>query len=348
MSLALEKNFGPYTLIKQIAVGGMAEIYLAKTQGIAGFEKLLALKVIHPNYADDDEFVQMLIDEAKIAVSLSHANICQIFDLGQYADTYYISMEFIDGFDLFKIMRRLSEMGIDVPIDAAVYIAQELCTGLDYAHRRRAPDGSPLKIVHRDISPQNVLVSKSGEIKIVDFGIAKAASRGRKTQAGIIKGKYFYMSPEQAWGDQVDHRTDIFSAGIILYEVLTGQMLYLEEDLHKLLDMVRKADIPRPSTRRPDIPPKLEAIVMKALAKRPADRWQSAREFQIALSNFLYSYALDFTPDRLSTLVGDAMAQPEAPSPVPVPVPAAATKLGDAEILIDRQEIPADHHSIIF
>jgi hypothetical protein len=143
-SFAPNQDFGPYTLIDQIAVGGMAEIYLAKTKGVAGFEKVLALKVIHPNYADDDQFIQMLIDEAKISVGLSHTNICQIFDLGQVADTYYISMEFIDGFDLFKIMRRLSEMNIDVPIESAVYIAQEICCGLDYAHRWRIREIRPI------------------------------------------------------------------------------------------------------------------------------------------------------------------------------------------------------------
>jgi serine/threonine protein kinase len=345
-SFAPNQDFGPYTLIDQIAVGGMAEIYLAKTKGVAGFEKVLALKVIHPNYADDDQFIQMLIDEAKISVGLSHTNICQIFDLGQVADTYYISMEFIDGFDLFKIMRRLSEMNIDVPIESAVYIAQEICCGLDYAHRCKAPDGSPLSIVHRDISPQNILLSKAGEVKIVDFGIAKAASRGRKTQAGVIKGKYFYMSPEQAWGDPIDHRTDIFSAGIILYEVLTGQMLYLEEDLHKLLDMVRKADIPRPGTRRPGIPRQLETIVMKALAKRPSDRFQTAHEFQSALTNFLYGHAPDFTPDRLSELVVDAMVDhADDLPPMDDPLP---TEGADVEILIDRNEVPVDHHSVIF
>jgi serine/threonine protein kinase len=368
VSLTLNQEFGPYVLIDQIAVGGMAEIYLAKTRGFAGFEKYLALKVIHPNYANDEQFVQMLIDEAKISVGLNHANIAQIFDLGRHGDTYYISMEYIDGFDLFRIMRRLSELNVDVPIDMAAYIAQEVCTGLDYAHKTVDSDGQPLNLIHRDISPQNIIISRAGEVKIVDFGIAKAANRSRKTQAGVIKGKYFYMSPEQAWGDPIDHRTDIFSAGIILYEVLTGQMLYLEEDIHKLLDMVRKADIPRPTTRRPNIPPQLETIVMKALAKRSADRWQSAHEFQMALTNFLYSYAPSFTPDRLSEMVHHHLGAPEhspflnpPPSSMPPqPSPDIATQLGSAPQrsgavataemgdLLDRQDVPLDQHSVIF
>jgi serine/threonine-protein kinase len=308
-------------LLEQVAVGGMAEIYLAKTRGVAGFEKLLCLKVIHPNFADDEHFIEMLIDEAKIAVGLNHVNIVQIFDLGRDGKTYYISMEYIDGADLFKIMRRLSEADVDVPIDVAAYVAQEICTGLDYAHRKRDDQGRPLGIIHRDISPQNILISHSGEVKIVDFGIAKAASRSRKTQAGVIKGKYYYMSPEQAWGDPVDQRSDIFSTGIILYEVLTGQMLYLEEDMHRLLDMVRKADIPRPSTKRSEIPPQLENVVMKALAKRPADRWQTAHEFGAALTNFLFSYAPAFTPNRVSRLLeaalGEERAEPARREPRP-------------------------------
>ncbi|MBW2731973.1 MAG: serine/threonine protein kinase [Deltaproteobacteria bacterium] len=317
----------------------MAEIYLAKTRGVAGFEKYLALKVIHPNFADDEQFVGMLIDEAKIAVNLNHVNIGQIFDLGRWEKTYYIAMEFIDGFDLFKIMRQLSTLEVEVPIDVATYIVQELCTGLDYAHRKHDTAGRHQNIIHRDISPQNVIISKAGEVKIVDFGIAKAASRSRATQAGVIKGKYFYMSPEQAWGDEIDQRSDIFSAGIILYEVLTGQMLYLQEDLHQLLDMVRKAEIPKPSILRPDIPPKLETIVMKALAKRPADRWQKAHDFRVALTEFLYSYTSDFTPERVTQLVYTHMTKPVE----------AAPKASVSEVkLLAREEVPADQKSVIF
>ena len=344
-----KKELGSYILLEQIAVGGMAEIYMAKTRGVAGFEKFLCLKVIHPNYADDDQFIEMLIDEAKIAVGLNHVNIAQIFDLGHDDKTYFIAMEFIDGADLFKIMRSLSERDIEVPIDTAVFIAQEICTGLDYAHRKRDESGKPQGIIHRDISPQNVLVSNAGEVKIIDFGIAKAASRTRKTQAGVIKGKYYYMSPEQAWGDPVDARTDIFSAGIILYEVLTGQMLYLEEDMNKLLDMVRKADIPRPSTRRSGIPPELENSVMKALAKRPADRWQTAHEFQVALTSFLYSYSPDFTPERLAEMLNTAISEDELGKSRPDEQQFAGGQDDDSEQLMSRVDFrPEIGNSVIF
>ena len=325
----VQKELGPYVLKERIAVGGMAEIYLAKSSGVAGFEKLLCLKVIHPDYVDDDQFIEMLIDEAKIAVSLNHANIAQIFDLGREGKIYYIAMEYIDGADLFQIMRALSEMAIDVPLDVAAYIGQEICTGLDYAHRKQDQQGRSLGIIHRDISPQNILISHSGEVKIIDFGIAKAAGRGGKTQAGVLKGKYYYMSPEQAWGDPIDSRTDIFSAGIVLYEVLTGQMLYLEEDIHLLMDMVRKAEIPPPSAIRPDIPEMLDQALMKALAHNPEERWQTANQLQGALASFLYSYTSDFTPERLSALLQIAEEHMYA-NPAPEDAPSST-----------KQEVPS-------
>src|SRR5512141_959992 len=257
----------------------MAEIHLAKTKGIAGFEKYVALKMIHPNFAEDDQFIQMLVDEAKIAVQLTHGNIAQTFDLGRVGETYYITMEYVDGADLYKILRRASEQDLEMPLDVCAFVGKEISSALDHAHRKRDHVGKSLGIVHRDVSPQNVLVSYSGEVKLVDFGIAKATMKARQTAVGVIKGKYYYMSPEQAWGDQIDFRSDIFSAGILLYEMLVGQMLYLEEDLDTLLDKVRKANIPPPSTMRSTLSPELEAIVMKALKKRPQDRYQSAQEF---------------------------------------------------------------------
>jgi serine/threonine protein kinase len=307
-----ERQFGPYRLVHQIAVGGMAEIHLAKTNGLAGFEKYVALKMIHPNFSSDDQFVQMLIDEAKITVQLQHVNIAQTFDLGRVDKTYYITMEYVDGCDLYELLRRSSERQIDFPVDLAAFIGKEVATGLDYAHRKRDVTGEPLHIVHRDVSPQNVLLSYAGEIKIVDFGIAKATMRARQTAAGVIKGKYYYMSPEQAWGEKVDHRTDIFSAGILLYEMLTGQMLYLEEDLQRLLDRVRKAEIPPPSTVRP-VPRRLEQIVMRALAKRPDDRFRRAGELATELERFLHAYSPVFTAAKLSAFMREVLGERTMP-----------------------------------
>ncbi len=297
------KDFGPYRLLKQIAMGGMAEIVLAKTMGFGGFEKLLALKMIHPKFSQDEHFINMLIEEAKICVELDHVNIGQVFDLGKLGETYFISMEFIEGADIFRIMRRASQIDYEVPIETCVHIGQEVCAGLEYAHNRPDSEGRPLRIVHRDISPQNVLVSNAGEVKIVDFGIAKASVRAQETEVGVIKGKYYYMSPEQAWGDPIDHRTDIFSAGIIVYEMLTGQMLYLEENIEVLLDRVRKADIAPPSTLRREIPSELDGIVMRALSKHSDDRYATAQEFAHALGTFLYNFSPEFTSARLASML---------------------------------------------
>jgi serine/threonine protein kinase len=337
-----ERTFGPYRLIQQIAVGGMAEIYLAKAKGIGGFEKFLALKVIHPNFAEDEHFIRMLVDEAKIAVQLTHANIAQIFDLGRLSETYYIAMEFVDGSDLFRVLRRASELELEMPMELGAYVALEVTSALDYAHNKKDDYGAPLGIIHRDISPQNVLLSYAGEVKLVDFGIAKAAQRVQSTAAGVIKGKYYYMSPEQAWGDPVDHRTDVFSCGILLYEMLVGQMLYLEEDLTKLLDMVRKANIAPPSTLRRSIPPELDGIVMRALAARPEHRYASAHDFGASLERFLFSYAPDVSAARLAgfldRVLGDERKQ----------LAQASARRGTHEAISRADYEPDREHSVLF
>jgi serine/threonine protein kinase len=191
----------------------MAEVYVAKTQGIGGFEKLLAIKVIHPTYSEDEQFITMLVEEAKLSVLLNHNNVVQTFDLGCTEDTYFIAMELVEGADCYRMLKALRQRKALLPLDICAYIVSAVCSALDYAHRKRDSGGNPLRIVHRDVSPQNVLVSFSGDVKLADFGIAKAALRTQDTQVGIIKGKYYYMSPEQAWGDPMDHRSDIFSAG---------------------------------------------------------------------------------------------------------------------------------------
>jgi serine/threonine protein kinase len=353
-----ERQFGPYRLVHQIAVGGMAEIYLAKTRGIAGFEKYVALKMIHPNFSSDESFVEMLIDEAKISVQLQHANIAQAFDLGRVDQIYYITMEYVDGADLYKILRRAAERGISMPVDVAAFIAKEMANGLDYAHRRRDLSGQALGIVHRDVSPQNVLISHAGEVKLVDFGIAKATMKARQTAVGVIKGKYYYMSPEQAWGDRVDHRTDIFSTGVCLYEALTGRMMYQEEDLQKLLQVVRRAEIPPPTTRRRDIPPQLERIVMRALARERDERYPSAGDMATDLERFLHVYSPVFTSSKVAdffrtVLLDDAPPAAPAPPPKPAPrpsssaVPVHTMRLEPDQILNDSSEF-SDENSIIF
>ena len=295
--------FGPYVLLERVHVGGMAEIFRAKTQGMGGFEKILAIKRIHPKYSEDLSFVKMLVDEAKIAVLLNHVNLCQTFDLGQIQDNYFIAMEYIDGKELSLTLRRCAEGGFLLPMDAAVFIAHEICSGLYYAHSKRDSEGNPLNIVHRDISPQNVLISNEGQVKIVDFGIARAAFRARDTGAGVIKGKFSYMSPEQAWGDPVDQRTDIFSTGVLFFEMLTGRRLYNETEDLKLLDMIRKAEIPRPTSIRSEIPSELEAIVLKALSRKRSERYRDAQEMLNDLNRYLFDYHVDYNIAKLAGLL---------------------------------------------
>jgi serine/threonine protein kinase len=290
-------------LLRRLAVGGMAEVYVAKTKGIGGFEKLVAIKVIHPRFSEDEHFVQMLVEEAKISVQLNHVNIAQTFDLGCIDETYYIAMEYIEGADAFRVEKRSREKKVALPLDICAYIAAEVLHGLSYAHRKHGADGKPLGIVHRDISPQNVLISHAGEVKLVDFGIAKAAVRSGQTEVGVIKGKYYYMSPEQAWGDPVDQRTDVFATGLLLHELLTGQMVYQEENVPALLDRVRKADIPSPRLKRKDVPEALEVILAKALEKEANDRYASAHAFAQELTKFIYQANPSFTAQRLVQLM---------------------------------------------
>jgi serine/threonine protein kinase len=299
------RTFGKYHLLERIAVGGMAEIYKAKIFGAEGFEKLMVVKQILPQYAQDPDFVKMFIDEAKIAVSLSHGNIVPIYELGKIDGVYFIAMEYIDGRNLGEILEHSAQHRRAIPIDIALYITMEICNGLDYAHRKSAPDGTPLHIIHRDISPQNILISYDGEVKIVDFGIAKAIYSSQTTKAGVIKGKFGYMSPEQARGQPLDSRTDIFSTGILLFEMLTGSRLFSADSEVQTLENVKMARVPSPSRLSPSIPPMLDKIVFKALAKERGDRYQSADDLQKALAKFLYSQGWEVSQYRLARYMAE-------------------------------------------
>lgn len=298
------KQFGKYFLLQKIAVGGMAEIYKAKTFGVDGFEKQLVIKRILPHCSADKDFITMLIDEAKLSVLLSHANIVQVYDLGKVADDYYISMEFIHGVNLRDTMYYCRENKKAMPADISAYIISEICKGLDYAHRKTDQNNQTLNIVHRDISPQNILISYEGEVKIVDFGIAKAAMNISHTMAGILKGKIAYMSPEQAMGKKIDRRTDIFSTGILLYEMLTNSKLFTGESQFEILKKIRTTRITK--DKLPDsIPAVLKPIVAKALAYNVDDRYQNAGDIQIELTKFLYSTYSDFSPRKLAAFIAD-------------------------------------------
>ena len=286
-------QFGKYYLLDRINVGGMAEVWRAKAFGVEGFERLLAVKRILPNIAEDEEFITMFIDEAKIAVQLNHANICQIFDLGKVDDSYFIAMEFVHGRDMRGIFDRCKQKPVDgstaMPLAQSCFVIMKACEGLDYAHNKRDAQGREIGLVHRDVSPQNVLISYEGEVKLIDFGIAKAAGKASKTQQGILKGKFGYMSPEQVRGLPLDRRSDIFSLGIVLYELLTGERLFVGESDFSTLEKVRNVEILPPSTYNRRISDELERICMKALAKDVDDRYQNAIDLHDDLQAFMYT-----------------------------------------------------------
>ncbi len=281
--------FGKYYLLERINVGGMAEVFKAKTFGVEGFERLLAVKRILPNIAEDEEFITMFIDEAKIAVQLQHANIAQIFDLGKVDESYFIALEYVNGRDLRSIFDRMRSRGESLPIAMACWVMMQICEGLDYAHNKRDGQGRELHLIHRDISPQNVLIGYDGEVKLIDFGIAKAAGKASTTQAGILKGKFGYMSPEQVRGLPIDKRSDIFAVGIVLYELLTGERLFVGETDFSTLEKVRNVEIVPPSSYNKKIPQELERLMMKALARDPEDRYSNAIDLHDDLQSFLYS-----------------------------------------------------------
>jgi serine/threonine protein kinase len=279
-------KFGKYLLLERIAVGGMAEVFVAKAFGIAGFERLLAIKKILPTMGEDEEFISMFVDEARISVQLSHANIVQVLELGKHDENLYIAMEYISGRDVRQLLERFRKREQPLPIPQACLVVAKICEALDYAHRKRDARGQPLGIVHRDVSPQNVLVSFEGEVKLIDFGIAKAESRLQKTQAGILKGKFAYMSPEQVRGLAVDGRSDIFAAGVLLWEALCGEKLFTGESDFAILEKVRNGIVPNPRSVNRAIPEALERVMMKALAVEVKDRYQTASELHDDLMRF--------------------------------------------------------------
>ncbi|MCB9556558.1 MAG: protein kinase [Deltaproteobacteria bacterium] len=311
--LAPGSPLGPYQIVRPIGGGGMAQIYLAKTSGLAGFEKFLALKVINPEYANEDRFIQMLIDEAKITVGLSHVNIAQVFDLGQVDNTYYIAMEFVDGRDILEMVNGLHAMGDRLPISAVAFIGRQISSGLHYAHTYKDKSGKALEIVHRDISPQNVIVSRNGEVKVLDFGIAKAVGVSSKTQAGVIKGKVNYMAPEQAMGKRADRRCDIFATGIVMWEMLTSQMVYSSQNVGELVAQVRKAEIASPATVRTECPEELATIVMRALARDPEQRYQTAHALQVDLTRYLSRHAPGYGGTDLADIVERVVSSTSEP-----------------------------------
>jgi eukaryotic-like serine/threonine-protein kinase len=284
-----------YRVLERIDVGGMAEVFRGLAIGVEGIEKEVAIKRILPSLTQKKRFREMFLDEARLSMRLSHANIVQVFDVGRSAGTYFIVMEFVDGVNLRRVFQRSSERGVRVPLKVACYIMAEVCKGLAHAHDLKGPDGKPLGIVHRDLSPPNVLISRAGEVRIVDFGLAKAVTHAVVTDPGIIKGKFSYLSPEAAEGKDVDHRADIFSAGIVLYELLSNRQLFRGKNDIETIELVRRAEIQPISKLNPDVPPAFERIVEKALQRDLNKRYSSARAFGDDLSAFLFENNLRVT-----------------------------------------------------
>jgi eukaryotic-like serine/threonine-protein kinase len=290
-------RFGKYTLVDRIAVGGMAEIFLARQAGLEGFEKTIVIKRIRPHLSKQASFVKMFLNEAKLAAQLNHPNIVQIYDLGKIGESYFIAMEYIFGRDMRRIIPKADSLGIPFPMVYALKIASSVCEGLYYAHQKVDLYGNPLNIVHRDVTPENIFVSFDGTVKVLDFGIAKAANQIEQTRAGEIKGKLSYMSPEQCMGKLLDCRSDIFSLGVVLYEWLTGFKLFTGDSEVAILKSITEGKIYAPSYFKADIPEAVEAILMKALEKDRDQRYQTAWEMQYDLDQFLSQY--EFTPSNI-------------------------------------------------
>ena len=281
-------RFGKYLLLEKVATGGMAQLYRAKIIGVEGFEKFIAIKQILPHLANEEELITSFIDEAKLAALLNHQNVVQIYDFGSMENSYFITMEYLFGRDLRAVNAKAREKGTPVSLENALYLISKVCAGLDYAHKLKDFQGKSLNIIHRDISPQNVFLTYEGDVKIVDFGIAKAASQSTITQVGMIKGKVAYMSPEQAAGKVIDHRSDIFATGILLYELVAGGRMFKGDDTLQILSKVREAEFTPLGTLKGGLPEKLYDIVAKALAKDPEDRYQSLADMQADIEECIF------------------------------------------------------------
>ncbi|MGM0595416.1 MAG: serine/threonine protein kinase [Myxococcota bacterium] len=279
-------------IIKKLDAGGMAEVYIGKLIGAQGISRRVAVKKILPQLNKNKKFVSMFLDEARLAMNLSHANLVQTFDVTRIKDSYCIVMEFIEGSSLKAVMNFMKKKNKTLPIGTAIYIVMEAAKGLGYAHNAKDANGQPLKLIHRDVSPPNILISKEGEIKVADFGLAKAALQVETTEPGIIKGKFSYLSPEIIMGIEIDKRADIFSLGIVLFELLTGRRLFYGENDLETVKLVEKAHIPRVTALNPEVPPALERALFRALKRDRNKRYQETAEFIDDLNSVLFTYGL--------------------------------------------------------
>jgi serine/threonine protein kinase len=303
--------FDKYEVLKRLAVGGMGEIFLARQHGVAGFDRLVILKSLLPDLADSNEAVDQFLDEARVAATLNHPNVVSIYEVGLWDGIYFIAMEYIEGENVGILMKAVREKKQRLPFSVAARIIHDAAVALDYAHHARSPSGQPLMVVHRDVSPQNIMVRIDGVTKVVDFGVAKAANRSTRTATGVIKGKIRYMPPEQINGGACDHRSDQFSLGVVFWEMLAGQRLFnkAEHDDVSTLRMMLREPIQPPSTVISTMPRELDAIVMRMLQRNPADRYARCRDAASELMRFLERHSAHLAEDEVIKIVGESVGQ---------------------------------------
>lgn len=305
MANVFPQQFGPYTLHQLVGRGGMAEIYRATMPGIGTFEKVLAIKKILPHLVENEEYITMLTDEARLVVGLNHANIAQVYDLGRIDESYYIAMEYIHGVDIALIIKDAQKKQRHVPYEHTAYMMSGLCMGLHVAHHATGRDDLPLNIIHRDISPHNVLISFAGDVKVIDFGVAKASSKEGQTQVGVIKGKLLYMAPEQAMAKDIDGRADLFAAGLVMYKLLTWQLPFQGENEFQIYNNILTKEIVPPKVLNPQIPEELNQICMTLLQRDVDRRYQDGYAVKRELERALHHIAPGYTPSRLSRFIED-------------------------------------------
>ncbi len=300
-----------YRVIDKIDAGGMAEVYRAEREGLEGFAKQVAIKRVLPHLSENERFIRMFLDEARLSGRLTHSNCVQVFDIGYGDNAYFIVMEFVDGTSLKAVVDHYRRLGQSIPAPIAVHIVLEVAKGLAYAHELRDNDGRELHIVHRDVSPPNVLLSRYGEVKIVDFGLARANSQLEKSEPGIIKGKFGYLSPEAALGQEIDARTDVFALGIMLWELLAGRRLFLGETDLQTVRAVQAAVVPDITAINPSVPAELGRVIARTLAKDPNDRIPSAYDFGQQLARVLFEMGVTVTDFDVASLVRNVLGHKE-------------------------------------
>jgi len=292
-----------YRVIKRLEAGGMAEVYLGEAVSVQGFKKRVAIKRVLPHLAQNESFIEMFLDEARLSARLNHANIVSVFDISKREDTYFLIMEFVEGVNLKRIMESLTKRGQRMPLGEAIFLCIEACRGLSYAHELADDAGASLGIVRRDISPPNIMVTQRGEVKLADFGLAKASTQIQTTDPGVVKGKFSYLSPEATLGEAVDARADIFALGIVLWEMIAGKRLFWGENDYATVKLVQKANVPRLAPLNREVDEAFEEVLLRALTRDKNARYQTARDFGGALSDYLYRRQLNVTSYDLANLV---------------------------------------------